>query len=244
MAYFNDNSVDKPIIYLHLDTETTGLDSEKCGLVEVAGLFEMNGQVLNEFELLINPYSYPFPVEVQEKALAVNNRTIPEIQTFNDQAICLDWLISMSQYLINQYQANRIFIVGYNISFDMNFIQAWFKVNNKKFVESFQYKSIDVLQLVMTLSYLGILDPFDNNLKDMCLKFDIDLTNAHTAIADIRATRELFHKLIGTMNFVNLLNPKIQEDNIKLLNSLSHWVSKPMANKLGINQENLKPAFG
>lgn len=241
---FNENSVDKPIIYLHLDTETSGLDPEKCGLIEVAGLFEMNGQILNEFELLINPYTYPFAVEIQEKALSVNNRTIPEIQTFNDQAQCLNWLIDMSQYLINQYGANRIFIVGYNVKFDVDFIQAWFKANNKKFAETFQYKFIDVLQLVMTLSYLELLDPFDNNLKDMCLKFDVDLTNAHTAIADIRATRDLFHKLIASMNFINLVRPGNQAINGQVLNCMSQWISKPMAVKLGIEQIDIKPKFG
>lgn len=238
---FNTNSVDKNLLFLYLDVETTGLESTTCGLIEVGGVFEYNGEIIQEFELLINPYTYPFPVEVQEKALAVNNRTIPEIQTFLNQKDCLDWLCQTTKYYTAQFNCNRPFIVGYNVNFDMGFIQAWFNTNNIKFAEHFQYKSIDVLQLVMTLGYLGVIDPFDNNLKDMCLKFDIDLTNAHTAVADIKATRELYKKLLTLLPLATWINPN--PDIAHSILNMSKWGSKDLCKRFGIEYYDMKTQY-
>lgn len=239
---FNKNSVDKNLLFLYLDVETTGLDSTKAGLVEVSGLFEFQGQILQEFELLINPFTYPREVEIQEKALAVNNRTIPEIQTFLNQKECIDWLCLATKQYTEYYNCNRPFLIGYNTGFDTSFIQEWFNVNNIRFSEYFQYKYIDVLQLSMLLGYMGIIDPFDNNLKDMCLKFGIDLTNAHTAIADIKATRELYHKMLSILPFSGWLNPT--STSMYNLMSVQNWGSKPLIEKLGLQKNDIVKEYG
>jgi DNA polymerase-3 subunit epsilon len=234
---FIEYSVDKPQLFLYLDVETTGLNSKTCGLIEVAGVFEIGGIIIHEFELLINPYSYPREVEVQEKALAVNNRTIPEIQTFLDQKVAFDYLLQCIEHFENQYRCNNPIIIGYNVNFDVEFIQEWFVVNNIKYASYFNYKYIDVYQLVLNMAYLGIFDIGPNSLKDMCLKLDIDLTNAHTAIADIKATRDLHRKLIGYMQLVNLVNP---QENISIIKNINHWGSKKICDKLGIEQTDFK----
>jgi DNA polymerase-3 subunit epsilon len=242
MSNFNENSVDKNQLFLYLDVETTGLDHKKAALIEVSGIFELNGQVVQEFELLINPYSYPREIEVQEKALAVNNRTTSEIQTFIDQKTCFDWLCTATKQYTDYYKCNRPFIIGYNTNFDIQFIQSWFEVNNAKFVEYFQYKYIDVLQFVMALGYIGLIDMFNNNLKDMCLKLDIELNNAHTALADIKATRELFKKLISLSAINNFINPST--DIFNNFNNISNWGSKQLVSKFGIEKNDIVKQYG
>lgn len=239
MSRYNAFSVDKPMLFLYLDLETTGLNPKTCGIIECAGLFELNGEVVHEFNLLINPYTFPIPggVEVQEKALAVNNRTIPEIQTFINQEEAFKYLLQCIDHFIDNFNCNNPFIIGYNINFDVEFIKEWFLLNNTKYAAYFNYKSIDIYQLVLSMCYLNIFDFGDNNLKDMCLKLDIDLTNAHTALADIKASRLLYKKLIGYMNLVNLVNP---QENISIIKNIAHWGSKKILSILGIQKTDFK----
>lgn len=237
---YKEDSRDNQTLFLWLDLETTGLNSKTSGIIEAAGCFELNGEVLKEFELLINPFTYPKQIEVQEKALAVNNRTIPEIQTFLDQKQCLDWLNSWIEYYVTQYGCNRPYIVGYNVGFDVDFIKEWYSANNMKYSLYFQYKFIDVMQHVMLLSYLGVLDPYNNTLKDMCLKFGINIDNAHTAIADIRATRELSQKLVQTHKYVQWLKPApIEEGDTNIDSIVANWGSKKVTEKLGLAQHDV-----
>jgi DNA polymerase-3 subunit epsilon len=240
MKYIED-SVDNKSLFLWLDTETSGLNPKTCGLIEVAGFFELEGTVFGEFELLMNPFTYPNQIEIQETALAVNNRTIPEIQTFLDQRVCLVWLMETIQYYTTLYKTNRVCIIGYNVKFDVDFIQEWFNANNMKYSLYFQYKYIDIMQQVMFLSYLNIIDPFNNTLKDMCLKFGIDITNAHTAIADIKATYTLSKKLTSITNLIPWINPEIKDINEN--HNIANWGSKKVTENAGIVKNNIIAQF-
>lgn len=234
---YNEFSNNKPNLYLYLDIETTGLNKDTCGIIELSGMFEFNDSSIFEFELLINPFSYPKEIEVQEKALAVNNRTIDEIKTFNNQGECLKWLCDTIEYYVTNLGCNNPIILGYNVNFDIEFIKVWFMDNNVKYASYFNYKYIDIYQIVLNFSYLGILDFTDNDLKTMCLKLDVPLTSAHTAIEDIKATRLVHKKLIGLMSLVNIIKPT---ENLEILKNIENWGSKNICDKLGLKQTDFK----
>ena len=61
----------------------------------------------------------------------------------------------------------------------------------------FQYKDVDVFALVKHLAFLGHINSDNHRLGTVCDIYGVSLgDNAHDAIADIRATRELYQVLI------------------------------------------------
>ena len=87
-------------------------------------------------------------------------------------------------------------IVGYNTSFDIGFIKAWFKDNDAKFSDYFTYKDIDVFALVKHLRLFGLMIDCENDkLSTVCKYFGIEI-DAHDAMNDIVATRELYKYIV------------------------------------------------
>ena len=61
---------------LWLDTETTGLDPDRCALVQIALLVEENEKIIDQTEILMRPHESAL---ITDKALYINNRTREEI---------------------------------------------------------------------------------------------------------------------------------------------------------------------
>ena len=55
------------------DLETTGLDEEKCAIVQIGGIIEINGKVVEEFKISMRPHAGAL---IQEEALKKIGKTI------------------------------------------------------------------------------------------------------------------------------------------------------------------------
>lgn len=182
---------------LFFDVETTGLDSKKCAIVQIAGIIEINGEITEEFNICMKPFK---DAEISEEALTVIGKTKDEIfkeQSQNDaylqfKKICLKH--------VNKYDKNdKLTIVAHNISFDFNFIVEWSKKCGDKFLGSFiSYKNqFCTLKTTQALKIVDIFPSTENNkLVTLCEKLNISFEGmAHDALFDIRATYKLFKAL-------------------------------------------------
>ena len=50
--------IDFPNEYVVIDTETTGLDTEYCDIIEIAGIKYKDGKEISHFSELVKPRSY------------------------------------------------------------------------------------------------------------------------------------------------------------------------------------------
>ncbi|MDD5359874.1 MAG: exonuclease domain-containing protein, partial [Sulfurovaceae bacterium] len=66
----------------YIDTETTGLDAKKHGIVQLACLIVEDHKIIDEIVLLIDPFSYKENCVCDDKALEINGRTLEEIEHF------------------------------------------------------------------------------------------------------------------------------------------------------------------
>lgn len=183
----------------YFDVETTGLDNSTAGLTQMAAIVVIDGEEVDSINLDINPYTYSREVQVSPKALNVTGKTEEMLRDYPQSAVSFHKLVTFLDKYINRYDKTDKFIpVGYNSQFDMGFLQAWFKDNGHMFFGSyFQYKDVDVFALVKHLAFLGAINSDNHKLGTMCDKFGVSLgEDAHDALADIRATRELYRKLI------------------------------------------------
>lgn len=179
---------------LYLDTETTGLYANKHGLTQVAAIIVIDGEEKDRINLKINTNTYPRPIKFEEKALEINGETIESIASYANSDDQLRKFVDLLDFYLGTDDTYQV--VGYNVSFDIGFIKAWFKDWDYKYSEFFSYKDIDVLALVRNLQLSGVIDTENAKLGTLCDYFDIPL-DAHDAMNDIEATRTLYQLLVN-----------------------------------------------
>ena len=85
-------------------------------------------------------------------------------------------------------------IAWYNTPFDTGFIREWYRDNGDNYTDDFTYREIDILALVRHMQLWGTIETKDAKLSALCKHYGIGL-DAHDAMNDIRATRELYIRL-------------------------------------------------
>ncbi len=173
-----------------IDVETTGLDPNTHEMIEVGGIIAKQIpqpnrgpklEVLDEFEFKIKPTNLE---QADPEALRVNGYSEA------------DWLFAVD---LNQAmtaiaeKTNGAILVAFNTPFDSAFLEAGFKkagINN-----TMHYHKIDVMPIAFAKLY------HDNrvqyfNLKTLVEHFGLTNQKAHTALADIKVTFELYKRLL------------------------------------------------
>jgi DNA polymerase III subunit epsilon len=181
-----------------LDVETTGMSSMKHGIIQIAGIIckDENG-VLEEVE----EFSFnvaPFPADlIEDEALAISGLSREQIKGFAAPAEVHKNLTAVFEKHCNKYdKKDKMIFVGYNASFDYGFLRRWFeKAGDKYFGSWFWHPAVDVMSLAM-LRMAGVRHELaDFKLTTVAAKLGVPLAAAHTAPADIRATRHVFERV-------------------------------------------------
>ena len=176
---------------LWLDTETTGIDPQKHCLIELAFIVEIDGEVKEEGSIL----SSPFPgCEIDQEALDVQEKTLDEIRAYPNPKEAYGALLSVLSKYVDRYNINDKFVLaGYFVHFDAGMLRSFFSRNGDQFYGSyFRSVCIDVASWVAleTSRYLVLRN---YKLASVCQRYQIPI-QAHNALSDIWATRELFQK--------------------------------------------------
>jgi DNA polymerase III alpha subunit (gram-positive type) len=170
-----------------VDIETTGVNPFKHEIIEIGCMMVRQNDdgtytALEEFEVKVKPEH----IESAEiSALRVNGY---------DES---QWLFAHSQKealtLISQKCEGAV-MVAQNASFDYSFLAVGF--GKYDVPDPFFYAKLDTIPL----AYLRFKDDPDMDsftLRKLCERFGIKNDKAHTAMADIRATFEVFKRLMG-----------------------------------------------
>jgi len=184
---------------LWLDLETTGLDKKIHAIIQISCLVEMDGQLIDEFNLFIRPFS---GASVSRDALKKNNISIETLKTdkkyvsYNE---AFKTFIEFMEKYVNRYKPIEKFVLaGKNVKFDIEFLREFFKRNNDDYYGSwFFYPCIEVESY--TAEAIAFENAILNNykLETLCESMNIELKNAHDSLLDIKATRELYWKYKG-----------------------------------------------
>ena len=163
--------------YVVFDIETTGLDTWRDRIVEIGAVKVVDGQVVDEFEMLMNP-GIPMPAA----AGAINNITDEMLATADFPGVVL--------YKFHQFISDVDFLVGHNAKrFDYPFLEAEFDRHFVKF-EPFQVKD------TVWESRRKIKGLRSYSLAALCRVFNIENVNAHRALSDVYATHHVFLELL------------------------------------------------
>lgn len=172
---------------LYLDTETTGLDNKKNDIVQVAGIIEIEGKDVERFNIFCQPYSWE---NISEEALAKQNRTIKDLKSYQKPQDAYEQLKAVLNKYVDKYdKTDKFFPAGQNVLFDTDFMREWaLKGGDKYFGSYISRNSIDLKVFAAAAQAWGICK-FDNlQLESICKSINVELANAHDAMADIEAT--------------------------------------------------------
>ena len=68
---------------IYIDTETTGFNPNKNGLIQLAGIIKIDGEEKERFDFKVKLFPED---EIEQKALDFNGMTLDEIGTFKEPA--------------------------------------------------------------------------------------------------------------------------------------------------------------
>jgi DNA polymerase-3 subunit epsilon len=173
----------------HFDVETTGTDPVIHDIVQLAYIIEIDGRDKEGGNLFMQPFDYD---AITEEALALNKLTIEQLRTFEDPRVVYCSLCkTLSRYVDKYDRSDKFHPAGYNVRFDCDCLKEWFLKNGDVYYGSwFNWKQIDPLRVLHFMDGMGVISLPDYKLETVCAHYGIEI-DAHEALSDIKATREI-----------------------------------------------------
>jgi DNA polymerase III epsilon subunit-like protein len=173
-----------------IDLETTGLSPDRHEIIEIGGLIVKQIpqagrgpklEVIDEFEFKVKPEH----IETAEsEALRING--------YNEA----DWLFAPGLKEVMEVVADKTrdaCLVGFNIYFDWKFLEAAFAKTGV--VPKMHYHRIEVMSMALVKLYHDE-QAHSFSLKGVAERLGVKNEQAHTALSDIKATFEIYKKLL------------------------------------------------
>lgn len=176
-----------------VDVETTGLNSYRNGIIQLAGMVEIEGNIVEQFNYNVAPF--PFDM-IDMKALEVNGKTREEIQQYDKPAK----VYKEFKDLVEKYaNGTKLICAGYNVGFDVRFMKDFFGKNgDKAFFTNFDYHTLDVMNSAMMYCHKKNVKLKNQKLVTVAEHFGIN-ANFHDAMGDIVATREIYLRILDAL---------------------------------------------
>ncbi len=187
------------IVKVFIDLETTGVDVRKHSVHQIAGLIEIDGVVVEEFDIKTRPHP---KCQYEEGALLACRKSVAELESYQPmESAHKEFKRIITQYIDPFDKTQKAWVVGFNNRyFDDVFLRAWFKQNGDEFIGSlFWTDTLDTL--VLASEYLverrSSMPSFKLRRVAMELGLEVDKDQCHDALYDVKLTRAIYRIVTG-----------------------------------------------
>jgi DNA polymerase-3 subunit epsilon len=165
----------RPLSYVVMDLETTGLDPRRAAIIEIGGITVRAGTILNRFQTFVRPEPFQKLTPFISQLTGITDQDLMKAPSF------ASILPSLRDFIGGHT------IVGHNVNFDINFLyDRIFHLTG----EHMDNPYLDTKKLAkMVLPNLP-----HYSLEYLCQYFNIE-GNHHRAIDDCLLTEKLLQKL-------------------------------------------------
>ncbi len=172
-SYKGQSIIDFPENCCIIDTETTGLDTQCCDIIEIAVVKVRNSVIVDEYQSLIN-IDYELPEYITELTGITND------------------MLKNAPYCTTVFKEFKEFIgddilIGHNVHFDINFL---YDNLEEVFGVHLTNNFVDTLRICRKL----YPDEKHHRLSDMTTLLNIPVDIAHRALDDCRTTFALLNQ--------------------------------------------------
>lgn len=182
---------------LWLDVETTGLNKEKCDIIQLAGIIIIDGEEKERFNLYAQPINWE---NIEPTSFEKTGMTLEKLKALPmPQEMYIKFIEILDKYIDKYNRDDKFYIAGHNVRFDLEFLNNYFmKMGNNYFGSYFYYHTVDLLALVTILRTAGLINLSTFKLGDIARYLDIkEDGNLHDAQTDIDLARKCFRKLVS-----------------------------------------------
>jgi len=173
------------------DTETTGIEPIDSGAFEIAMIIYKDSEMLTEKVFLLNPLDEE--VKFHESAYKVNGVSEETIRSYPPAS---EVMPEIAEFLRSYMPDEKLVFAGYKCKFDYRHLSALFFRHGFTMDNLFNGKLVDVYERVKKAQELKILGRTQNQkLETMTKALGIPHDDAHSALADIKATRRLYETI-------------------------------------------------
>lgn len=198
---------------LIFDYETGGLDPKTNAVTEFAGII-IDGESLEEisrYEAVLKPYSDDLLYD--PKALEFTGISMEQINTGVDfKVFSKDFLQFLKRGQSHSHAKYKTLLAGHNVVFDIGFLQQLFFYMGKRiedyvatgqdFYGNYYPKYFDTLPL--SQFKWANEDMVSHKLTDCASKIGIEIVNAHRAMNDVIATKDLLINFIKSLRNIGI----------------------------------------
>ena len=153
-----------------LDLETTGLDSDRHQILEIGAVRFRGDEVIETYQTLVNP-GVPIPEFIQ-RLTHITPQQVKRAPIFSSVASEIEEFLGADP------------IIGHNIQFDIGFL-----ANNGVPLSNPSYDTWDLASVFLPASR-------QYSLKYLSTFFQVEHNDAHRALADAMATKNVYIKLL------------------------------------------------
>ena len=189
-------------VFYVADIETTGLDSHAHDIIELSlsrlGDNSENGQKTWCFKPLT-------PDTIEAAALKINGHKLEDLlhktkegrERYQDPSKVL---VEIENWLADDgVPAEKRFLIGQNIAFDKERLQIFWEKCNSKDSFPFGRRLMDTMIIELFMDFCKGQFAEGYGLNNLVKKYGVKNEKAHTAAADVKATKEVFEKQVELM---------------------------------------------
>jgi DNA polymerase III subunit epsilon len=184
-----------------VDTETCGLSGEKNGLHQIAGMIEVDGKIVEKFNLFARPFEEDF---ISADALKACSVTLDQIMTYPDpREVHKEFTEILGRHVNKFKKTDKYFLLAYNSPFDHEHLRAFFtKCGDKYFGSFFVMPDICIMRLAAHLMMKERNKLM--NFKQQTVAEYLGLVDGevewHNALDDVEMAYKIYNKIIGDQN--------------------------------------------
>lgn len=186
------------VIRVYYDVESTGLNEYKHSIHQIAGIIDINDEIVDEFDYKVKPHPKAL---IEDAALATCKVTKEQIMGYPDMKIVHKELTNqLGEYIDKFNPKEKAWLIGFNNRFfDDRFITAWFKQTGDQFIASWFYWGLDAqalsAQYLMNRRVNMPSFKLPRVAKELGLVVEED--KLHDAKYDVSLTREIYRIVTG-----------------------------------------------
>jgi DNA polymerase-3 subunit epsilon len=170
----------RDVTFVVVDLETTGGSAESCGITEIGAVKVRGGEVLGEFQTLVNP-GHPIPA------------FIALLTGIDDAMVATAPRVEQAVPAFLEFARGSV-LVAHNAGFDVGFLKA----NTARL--GLAWPGFDVLDTVKLARHVVTRDEAPNHkLATLARLFGSPVTPNHRALQDARATVDVLHAMIARL---------------------------------------------
>lgn len=150
------------------------------------------------------------------------NTTVEKLENLGQEAkqVCLE-IIDLFESIKSSSKFHKIILVGHNVIYDIPFLQYLFKLFNKdldKYIEGYRDAYGNFQPVFFDTQYLSRARSTDeklkHNLTDVAFREGIELIDAHNAMPDTLATKNVFVSFLHSFRNSKLSNNQSESTQI------------------------------